>query len=70
MPMSSTFMTAVHAKEELVEKANQSAAPEKPKPIIKTIYAPAEVKTVYVYKQQTQEPEAKPDPNAPPPCKD
>jgi len=70
MSMSSTFMTAVHAKEELVEKANQSAAPEKPKPIIKTIYAPAEVKTVYVYKQQTQEPEAKPDPNAPPPCKD
>jgi len=79
MSRSSVLMTAVqekdgekqgkeHAKEELVQKAGPAKATEKPRPIIKTIYAPAEVKTVYVYRQQ--EAEVKPDPNAPPPCKD
>jgi len=81
MSRSSMFMTTVqdrkdgkeqameHAKEELVQKAAAAAA-EKPRPIIKTIYAPAQVKTVYVYKQQEAAAEVKPDPNAPPPCKD
>jgi len=76
MSRTSMLMTAVQekdgkeqgkeqAKEELVHKA---AVSEKPRPIIKTIYAPAEVKTVYVYRQKEEQ--IKPDPNAPPPCKD
>jgi len=83
MSRSSTFMTVVQegdgkehgkerAKEELVKKAKPpSKAAEKPRPIIKTIYAPAEVKTVYVYRtKQEAAADVKPDPNAPPPCKD